>query len=84
VQLGGVIALRKELFFADQLSAECNQWCSMAVRKEAKMPNADEAAGKHMEKEAAQELIGRKGHFPFLIAVCVILPAEAHLIAIET
>lgn len=55
----------------------------MPVRKKAKMPNADEAAGKHMEEKAAQKLIGGKGHLPFLVAVCVILLAKGHFAAVE-
>jgi hypothetical protein len=56
----------------------------MPVRQEAKVPNADEARRKDMQEKSAQELMGGKSHLPFLIAVCVVLPAEAHLVAIET
>ena len=51
----------------------------MPVRKKAKVPNAHESTGEYMQEKAAQELIGGKGHPPFLIAVCVILPAEGQL-----
>lgn len=56
----------------------------MPVCKKAKVPNTYEACGKHMQEKAAQELMGGKGHLPFLIAVRIVLPAEAHLVAIET
>ena len=55
----------------------------MPVRKKAKVPNADEAAGKHMQEKTAEELIGGKGHLPLLIAVGVILPAEGHFFAVK-
>ncbi len=55
----------------------------MPVRKKAKVPDTYEASGEYMQEKAAQELIGGKGHRPFLIAVCVILPAEGHLFAVK-
>jgi hypothetical protein len=72
------------LFVADQLSAECNQWCSMPIRKKAKVPDADKASGQYMQEKAAEELIGGKSHLPLLIPVRVILPAEGHFFAVKT
>ena len=55
----------------------------MPVSKKAKVPNAYEACGEDMQEKAAQELISGKSHLPFLIAVCVVLPAEGHLFAVK-
>src|ERR1019366_9876862 len=47
------------------------------------MTNADEARGKHVEQEAAQELLDRQSHQPLLVAVCRVSPAEGHLSVLE-
>ena len=47
------------------------------------MTDADEAFGKHVQKEAAQKLIDNQSHEPFLVAVRVILPTEAHPVRFE-
>ena len=43
------------------------------------MADAHEAWGKHMEQEAAQELLHRQGHQALLVAVGGVSPAEGNL-----
>ena len=47
------------------------------------MTDADEARGKHVEQEAAQELLDRKGHQTLLVAVRGVSPAEGDLVALQ-
>ena len=62
-----------------QLSAERQQRLTAAIGQEAEEADAHEAMRKHMEQEAAQELLRRHGHQLLFAAVGVILPAERHL-----
>ena len=52
---------------------------SPAVGHESEMPDADEAWRQHVQEEPAQELAGRKRHFPFPVGMCVVLPAKGDL-----
>jgi len=48
------------------------------------VPDADEAGGKHVEQEAAQELLDGKGHQTLLVAVRGVSPAERDLVALQS
>ena len=47
------------------------------------MADAHEAGGKHVEQEAAQELLDRQGHQTLLIAVRGVSPAKGYLVALQ-
>ena len=70
------IARRNHL---QQLSAERQQGLAATVGKEAEEAAAHKAMRKHMQKEAAQELVGCYRHELLFAAIGVILPAERHL-----
>jgi hypothetical protein len=45
--------------------------------------NADEAGGKHVEEEAAQELLHRQSHQALLVTVPGVSPAEGDLVVLK-
>jgi hypothetical protein len=47
--------------------------------QETEVPNADEAFGKHVQQEAAQELIERKSHQSLFVGVSRVPPAKSDL-----
>ena len=47
------------------------------------MTDADEARGKHVEQEAAQELLHRQGHQTLLVTMRGVSPAKGDLAALE-
>jgi hypothetical protein len=49
------------------------------VGQKAEVADAHEARGKHVEQEAAQELLDRQGHQALLVAVHRVSPAEGNL-----
>ena len=51
--------------------------------QKAEVADAHEARRKHVEQEAAQELLHRKGHQTLLVAVRGVSPAEGNLSALE-
>ena len=51
---------------------------SGAVRQQAEVPNAHEAAGEDMEEEPAEKLIDGQGHHLAAVVVGVVLPVNAH------
>jgi hypothetical protein len=53
------------------------------VGHEPEVANADEAGRKHVEKEAAQELLDRQDHQALLVAVPGVTPAKGHLAALK-
>jgi hypothetical protein len=57
---------------SQQLSAERQEGLGAAVGEEAEEANAHEAMWKHMQKKAAQELVGRHRHELLFAAVGVI------------
>jgi hypothetical protein len=61
------------------LSAERQQGLTATIGKEAEEADAHKTMRKHMEKKAAQELIGCHRHEFLFAVVGVILPAERHL-----
>jgi hypothetical protein len=61
-----------------QLSAQGQAGNTKAIGEKPKVPNACEAFGKHVQKEATQELYSDQGHRALLAAMGVILPAEGH------
>jgi len=52
---------------------------SLAIGQESELAEALPAARQHMQQEAANELIGRKGHSSLLIAAGVVFPAKGDL-----
>jgi len=66
-----------------QLSAQRQTGSPKAIGQKAKVPDADEAFGQHVQKETAQELRGAKSHLTFLATAGVILPAEGHALLFE-
>lgn len=59
--------------------AEREQGCTLSVREEAEVADADEAAWEQVQEEAAQELIDRQLHEALAVAVRRVSPAEGHL-----
>jgi hypothetical protein len=53
------------------------------VGQKAEVADAHEARGKHVEQEAAQELLDRQGHQALLVAVRGVSPAEGNLVPRE-
>ena len=51
--------------------------------QKAEVADAHEARGKHVEQEAAQELLDRQGHQALLVAVRRVSPAEGDLVPLE-
>ena len=66
-----------------QLSAQGEVGSPKAIGEKAEVPDADEAFGQHVQKEATQELGGGQRHLTLLATVGVILPAESHAFLIE-
>jgi len=54
-----------------------------SVGQKAEMTDADEARGKHVKQEAAQELLDRQSHQALLVAVRGVSPAKGDLVALE-
>lgn len=54
-----------------------------ATGQETEVPDADETARQHMQHKAAEELLDRKGHYPFLVSVGGVSPPERDLIVPE-
>ena len=52
----------------------------MPVGEEAEVADAHEAFGKHVQQEAAQELLDGQRHGPLLVAMGGISPAEGHVL----
>jgi hypothetical protein len=53
------------------------------VSQKAEVADAHETGGKHVEQEAAQELLDRQGHQALLVAVGGVSPAEGNLVPRE-
>jgi hypothetical protein len=53
------------------------------VSQEAEVADADKAGGKHVEQEAAQELLDRQGHQTLLVAMRGVSPTESNLPTLE-
>jgi hypothetical protein len=53
------------------------------VGQKAEVSDANEARGKHVEQEAAQELLHRKSHQTLLVAMRGVSPAEGDLVALQ-
>jgi hypothetical protein len=49
----------------------------------AEVPDAHESWGKHVEQEAAQELVDRKGHQALLVAMGRVSPAKGDLATLQ-
>ena len=60
------------------MSAERQEGLAAAVSEDAEEANTHKAMRKHMQKEAAQELVGCHRHELLFATVGVILPAERH------
>ena len=50
------------------------------MSQETEVPDAHEAGGKHVEQEAAQELVHGQGHEALLVAVGGVSPAKGDLV----
>ncbi len=50
------------------------------ISQNTEVPDAHETGGKHVEQEAAQELLDREGHQALLIAVGGVSPAQGDLV----
>ena len=61
---------------AEQSEAQRQERSAVAVGEESEVADAHETGRQQMEQEAAQELIDRQSHEPFLVAVGGIAPAE--------
>ena len=68
---------------ADEFPAQLDRSSATPVRKEPKVTNAHEPAGKYMQQKATQELIRGNRHLPLFVAVRIIFPAESDLVAIK-
>jgi hypothetical protein len=66
-----------------ELTAEGEFGGAMAVGEIAVMTNAVETVGQDMEEEAADKLLGRKGHHLALAGLAIVLPAEADAAVFE-
>jgi hypothetical protein len=53
------------------------------VGQKAEVADTHEARGKHVEQEAAQELLHRKGHHALLVTMRGVSPAKGDLVALE-
>jgi len=60
-----------------ELAATLDHRFAVAVGEESEMSDLDEAAGEHVQEEAADELDGLQGHLLDLIVVLRVSPAEA-------
>ena len=63
-----------------ELEAKWQESRASPVSQKAEVADAHEARGKHVEQEAAQELLDGQGHQALLVAVCGISPAEGDLV----
>jgi len=53
------------------------------VSQKAEVADADEAGGKHVKQEAAQELLHRQGHQTLLVAMRGVSPAKGDLASFQ-
>jgi hypothetical protein len=53
------------------------------VGQKAEVSDTHEAGGKHVEQEAAQELLDRQSHQTLLVAVRGVSPAKGDLVALQ-
>jgi hypothetical protein len=68
---------------SQELEAKWQASGASSVGQKAKVADAHEARGKHVEQEAAQELLDRQGHQALLVAVRGVSPAEGNLVPRE-
>jgi len=66
-----------------ELEAKGQERGAASVSQKAEMTDADKARGKHVEQEAAQELLHRQGHQTLLVAVRGVSPAKGDLAAFQ-
>ena len=59
-----------------QLSRERHAGSAKAIGEKPEVTDAHEPSGEHVQKEAAQELVGGQRHRALLAAVGIVLPAE--------
>ena len=62
---------------------ECQAGNAKAIGEKPEVTDAHEPSGKHVQKEAPQELSGAKRHLGLLAAVGVILPAKGDALLLE-
>jgi hypothetical protein len=68
---------------SQELEAKWQESGAPSVGQKAEVADANEAGGKHVEQEAAQELLDRQGHQALLVAVGGVSPAKGDLVALE-
>src|SRR5208283_4259473 len=68
---------------SQELEAKWQERGAPSVGQKAEMTDADEARGKHVEQEAAQELLDREGHQTLLVAVRGVSPAKGDLVPFQ-
>ena len=66
-----------------QLSGQCQAGSAKVIGEKAEVTDAHEASGKHVQKEAPQELRRAQGHLAVFAAVGVILPAKGDALLVE-
>jgi ribonuclease HII len=69
---------------AEQSAAALERGVSSAVGEEAKVADANQAAGQHVKQESAQELVSGNGHDLLLAAVGIVSPSERDAIVLES
>jgi len=47
------------------------------------MSNADERLRQNVQQESSDELLGREGHFAFLVAMSIVPPTKSDVIAVK-
>jgi hypothetical protein len=68
---------------SQQLKTEWQKSRASTVGQKAEVADANEAGGKHVKQEAAQELLDRQGHQALLVAVSGVSPAEGDLATLQ-
>ena len=68
---------------AEQSAAAFELSTPPAVGEESEVPDANQPLGQDVDEEAAQELMGGKGHDLLLAAVGIVSPAEGDAIALK-
>jgi hypothetical protein len=68
---------------SQELEAKWQESRPPSVGQKAEVSDTHEAGGKHVEQEAAQELLDRQGHQTLLVAVRGVSPAKGDLVALQ-
>jgi hypothetical protein len=63
----------------EELAAAGDGLGAVAVREESEMSDSNKPARQNVEQKTAEKFFRGDRHFPFLVAVRIVLPAERHL-----